>query len=184
MAAVRTKPALVRQSSLIKTFNPARRVRRYVRRDNQYGRVAADQLRIEPPDAHARTAIRRRYASDGAVIWARTDRPARMLVEASTTDTFQVIRASAVVDAFPETDFTAKVALDGLPAGKEIFYRVRFQDHATPTIISEPQTGSFRTAPLEPRTVSFVVVRRYGGAGLRHRYRSRRHAHVLDHAEA
>jgi alkaline phosphatase D len=93
---------------------------------------------------------------DGAVIWARTDRPARMLVDASTSDTFQIIRASAAVDAFPETDFTAKVALDGLPAGREIFYRIRFQDHATPTILSEPQTGSFRTAPLEPRTLSFI----------------------------
>jgi alkaline phosphatase D len=94
--------------------------------------------------------------SDGAVIWARTDRPARMLVEASTTESFHTIRATAIADAFPESDFTAKMTLEGLSAGQEIFYRVRFQDHSSPTITSEMQSGRFRTAPLERRSLSFV----------------------------
>jgi alkaline phosphatase D len=95
-------------------------------------------------------------SSDGAMIWARTDRPARMFVEASTTESFQIIRAAGVADAFPETDFTAKLALEGLPAGSDIFYRVRFQDHASPTLLGETQIGRFRTAPLERHTVSFA----------------------------
>ncbi|MGZ3408894.1 MAG: alkaline phosphatase D family protein [Xanthobacteraceae bacterium] len=94
--------------------------------------------------------------SDGAVIWARTDRPARMLVEASTTESFQSINTTGVADAFPESDFTAKLALEGLPAGSDIFYRVRFQDHASPTISGEAQHGRFRTAPLERHSVSFA----------------------------
>mgnify|MGYP003693870221 CR=1 FL=1 len=32
------------------------------------------------------------------------------------------------VDALPETDFTANALIEGLPAGQDIFYRIRFQD--------------------------------------------------------
>jgi alkaline phosphatase D len=95
-------------------------------------------------------------SANSAVIWARADRPARMLIEASTTDTFKTIRSAAFADALPETDFTAKLELDDLPAGEDIFYRVRFQNHATPTVLGEPQVGRLRTAPLERRSLSFV----------------------------
>src|SRR5262249_44989334 len=60
------------------------------------------------------------------------------------------------VDALPETDFTAKALLEGLPAGQDIFYRIRFQDHASPCALSELQVGRFRTAPSDRRAVSFV----------------------------
>ena len=43
-----------------------------------------------------------------------------------------------------------------MPAGQDIFYRIRFEDHSSPTITSEPQIGRFRTAPNERRSVSFV----------------------------
>ena len=61
------------------------------------------------------------------IVWARTDRPARMLVEAATSDSFRDIIAGTCVDALPESDFTAKVLLEELPAGAEIFYRVQFR---------------------------------------------------------
>jgi alkaline phosphatase D len=93
---------------------------------------------------------------DSGVVWARTDRPARMLVEVSTTESFKTIRDATFVDALPETDFTAKALLDNLPGGQDIFYRIRFQDHSSPTIFGEPQVGHFRTAPSERRSVSFV----------------------------
>jgi alkaline phosphatase D len=93
---------------------------------------------------------------DGGVVWARADRPARMLIEAATTDSFKDIRRAVFVDALPETDFTAKALIDGLPAGQDIFYRIRFQDLASPTISSEPMVGHFRTAPSDRRSVSFV----------------------------
>src|SRR5713101_3217039 len=91
-----------------------------------------------------------------AVVWARADRPARMLVEVATTASFENVRGAAAVDALPETDFTAKALIEGLPAGQDTFYRIRFQDHSFPTLLSEPQVGRFRTAPRDRRSISFV----------------------------
>jgi alkaline phosphatase D len=93
---------------------------------------------------------------DSAVVWARADRPARMQVEISTTESFKVVQQGAYVDALPESDFTAKALIDGLPAGQDIFYRIRFQDLATPSIVGEPAVGRFRTAPSDKRSISFV----------------------------
>src|SRR5262249_53905193 len=93
---------------------------------------------------------------DSAIVWSRTDRPARMLVEVATTDMFRDIRSAAFVDALPETDFTAKVLVEGLPAGQDLFYRIRFQDHSYTSVLSEPQVGRFRTAPTEQQSISFV----------------------------
>src|SRR5499425_1560426 len=93
---------------------------------------------------------------DSAVIWARADRPARMLAEVATTDSFKTIHRAVFVDALPETDFTANALIDGLPAGQDIFYRISFQDLASPTIVGEPMTGRFRTAPSDRRSISFV----------------------------
>jgi alkaline phosphatase D len=93
---------------------------------------------------------------DSGMVWARADRPARMLVEVATSDSFRNIRSAVYVDALPETDFTAKALLEGLPAGQDIFYRIRFQDHSFPDALSEPQVGRFRTAPSERRSISFL----------------------------
>jgi len=93
---------------------------------------------------------------DSGVVWARSDRPARMLVEVATTDSFKTIRDAVYVDALPETDFTAKALIEGLPAGQDVFYRIRFQDHSFPTIVGAPQVGRFRTASRERRPVSFT----------------------------
>src|SRR5215510_1627096 len=69
---------------------------------------------------------------DSAVVWARADRPARMRLEVATTDSFKDIRQGAFVDALPETDLTAKTLIEGLPAGQDMFYRVRFEDLSAP----------------------------------------------------
>src|SRR5215831_13806595 len=93
---------------------------------------------------------------DSGVVWSRADRPSRMLVEIATTDSFRDIRNAMFVDALPESDFTAKLLIENLPAAQEIFYRVRFQDLASPTIVGEPEVGRFRTAPTDRRSVSFL----------------------------
>jgi alkaline phosphatase D len=49
-----------------------------------------------------------------------------------------------------------KALIDNLPAGQDIFYRARTADLATPTIIGEPMTARFRTAPADRRSLSFV----------------------------
>ncbi|MEJ2625964.1 MAG: alkaline phosphatase D family protein [Pseudolabrys sp.] len=93
---------------------------------------------------------------DSGMIWARADRPSRMLVEVATTESFKNARNVGYVDALPASDFTAKMLVDGLPASQDIFYRVRFADLASPTVVGEPQVGRFRTAPADRRSVSFV----------------------------
>jgi alkaline phosphatase D len=95
-------------------------------------------------------------SADAGVVWARADRPSRMHVEIATTESFRDIRHRVFVDALPETDFTAKALIEDLPAGQDIFYRIRFQDHVSPTLVGDQKVGRFRTAPRDRRSVSFV----------------------------
>jgi alkaline phosphatase D len=95
-------------------------------------------------------------SADGGVIWARADRPSQMMVEVSTTESFKDARALPPIAALPESDFTAKMLLENLPAGQDIFYRVKFRDLSQPDISGEAVTGRFRTAPAGRRDVSFV----------------------------
>src|SRR6202451_1086741 len=93
---------------------------------------------------------------DGGVVWARADRPSQMLVEVATTESFRNARALPPIAALPESDFTAKMLLENLPAGQDIFYRIKFRDLSHTEIASEPVIGRFRTAPADRRDVSFV----------------------------
>ena len=95
-------------------------------------------------------------AHDGAVIWARADRDARMMVEVATTESLRDARAVAPVAATEASDYAAKLTLQGLPSDQDIFYRVRFADLADVNALSEPMVGRFRTAPSGLRDVSFV----------------------------
>jgi len=82
-----------------------------------------------------------------AVIWSRTDRPARMVVEYATTDKFENTLKRTGPAALESTDFTSRLVLTDLPADQRIFYRVTYQDLSDLRAISEPQSGSFRTQP-------------------------------------
>jgi alkaline phosphatase D len=94
--------------------------------------------------------------ADSAMIWARADRPARMRVECAADESFKTMLGGASADALPGSDFTAKLLLDGLPPGRDVFYRVQFESLAQCGIAGEPQVGHFRTAPRAPKSVSFV----------------------------
>src|SRR6476646_3817241 len=94
--------------------------------------------------------------ADGGVVWARADRPSQMMVEVSTAESFANARALPPISALAESDFTAKMLLENLTAGQQIFYRVRFRDLSHTEILSEPVIGRFRTAPGDRRDVSFV----------------------------
>ncbi|WP_284735672.1 alkaline phosphatase D family protein [Dongia deserti] len=93
---------------------------------------------------------------DHGVIWARADRPARAIIEVATTEGFRDARTLPYVDVLPETDYVAKLLVENLPAGHDIFYRVTFFDLADANAISEPVSGRFRTAPTGLRDVSFT----------------------------
>lgn len=93
---------------------------------------------------------------DQAVLWARTDRPARAMFEWSTTESFKTVHRLPTVTALPETDFAAKIVAQGLPSDQDIFYRARFQNLDDIRVESEPAMGHLRTAPAALRDVSFV----------------------------
>lgn len=93
-----------------------------------------------------------------AIVWSRTDRPARLIVEYATTESFTDPRRIVGPAALETTDFTARVDLSGLPAGQRIFYRARFESLADLKTVSEPVTGTFTTAPdaAHPRDVTIA----------------------------
>src|SRR5690349_17685165 len=98
--------------------------------------------------------------ADSAIVWARADRPSRMIV--------QLNHGGGRVEGpllTAETDFTGKVALAGLPAGQEIAYRVFLEDADGHGRRSQRLRGSFRTAPDEPEDVSFVWSADIAGQG-------------------
>ncbi len=90
------------------------------------------------------------------VVWARADRPARMIVEVSPTESFRRVRRYRGPVATPQTDLTARLELRGLPPGEEVFYRIRFEDEERPGRVGEAVSGSFRTAPVRGHGASFV----------------------------
>ena len=120
--------------------------------------------------------------AERAVIWSRTDRPARMIVEYAANDAFRGATTIQGPAARNDTDFTARVDLDGLRPGEMVFYRVRFDSLAHPGARSEPVIGQFRAAPRVRRPYQARLVRRHRGTGLGHKPRAWRPAHLRDDA--
>jgi len=88
-----------------------------------------------------------------AIVWAHADRPARLTVEYSTSSSFNNARRVRGTIATPVTGLTARATIGDLPAGQEVFYRVRFEDPSDPRITSEWKSGHLRTAPGAGRSV-------------------------------
>jgi alkaline phosphatase D len=82
--------------------------------------------------------------SDGAVIWTRSDRPARLWLEWASTASFANATRVRGPYLMEDTDFTGRVDLVGLPAGQEIFYRVVLQDLHNERVLSEAVPGHLR----------------------------------------
>ncbi|MFD9636116.1 alkaline phosphatase D family protein, partial [Streptomyces violascens] len=85
--------------------------------------------------------------ADSGLVWARSDRPARMVVETSATESFRRARRWQGPLLGPGTDFTGTTSLRGLPAGEQIHYRVTLADPDDPRRTGQPVCGTFRTAP-------------------------------------
>ena len=84
---------------------------------------------------------------DRAIVWSRSDRPARLFVEWSTRESFADARRVPGEAALEANGLTARLDLEGLPPGQRIVYRVLFQDLRDPRAWSLPVQGSFRTPP-------------------------------------
>lgn len=88
---------------------------------------------------------------DSGLVWVRSDRPARMIVETSATDSFRNPHRWQGPLLGPDTDFTGTTRLRGLPSGEQIHYRVLLADPDDPGRTGEPVTGTFRTASAHRR---------------------------------
>ncbi|MDN3292974.1 alkaline phosphatase D family protein [Streptomyces ficellus] len=85
--------------------------------------------------------------SSSGLVWVRSDRPARMIVETAATESFRNARRRHGPLLGPGTDFTGTTPLRGLPPGEQIHYRVTLADPDDPRRTAEPVRGTFRTAP-------------------------------------
>ena len=90
------------------------------------------------------------------MIWTRTDRPARVMMEVATTESFADSRALTAMDAIPESDMAIKRLVTGLPSDQDIFYRFTAHDLSDINATSEPVVGRFRTAPTARRDIRFA----------------------------
>ncbi|MEV8434318.1 alkaline phosphatase D family protein [Streptomyces chartreusis] len=88
---------------------------------------------------------------DSGLVWVRSDRPARMIVETSATESFRKSRRWHGPLLGADTDFTGTTRLRGLPSGEQIHYRVLLADPDDPRRTGEPVTGTFRTASARRR---------------------------------
>ncbi|MEV6167403.1 alkaline phosphatase D family protein [Streptomyces sp. NPDC051954] len=88
---------------------------------------------------------------NSGLVWVRSDRPARMIVETSATESFRNPRRWHGPLLGADTDFTGTTRLRGLPSGEQINYRVLLADPDDPRRTGEPVTGTFRTASAKRR---------------------------------
>jgi alkaline phosphatase D len=94
--------------------------------------------------------------ADRAMIWSRSDRPARLVVERSSHEHFTgAVRVRGPI-AQEAHDYVARLDLTGLVPDQQTFVRVYFEDPWSGRTLSEAVTGRFRTAPRRPRNVRFA----------------------------
>ena len=104
-------------------------------------------------------------SGERAIIWSKTDRPARMLVELASCENFSDARKLTGPAALPSSDYTARIDLGRLPAGADIFYRVTFQDLADLKTLSAPTSGRLRAAGGANRAITFAFSGDEAGQG-------------------
>ncbi|MFV0443249.1 MAG: alkaline phosphatase D family protein, partial [Planctomycetaceae bacterium] len=68
----------------------------------------------------------------------------------------QRVRRIIGSEASPHTDFTVKQLIRGLEPGRQWWYRVCFQDLDNPVVVSAPEVGRFKTAPVDRQDVRFL----------------------------
>ncbi len=94
--------------------------------------------------------------TDKVVVWSRTDRSAKMIVEYSLQPDFTDAKFAFGTLATEETDYTARIDLTDLPAAQQCYVKVIFQDPKNPKIRSLASVGKFRTAPESSGSIRFL----------------------------
>ncbi len=82
--------------------------------------------------------------ADGAIIWTRSDRPARLWLDWSTTASMANATRVRGPYLLEDSDYTGRLDLRGVPAGQDIFYRVVLQDLHNERVLSEALPGHLR----------------------------------------
>jgi len=99
-----------------------------------------------------------------AVIWSRTDRPARMMVKYAFDEQFSDAVTLRGPYALPETDYTARQDLTELPEGSDVFVEVWFEDLTNQRNLSQPVAGRFHSIGARD-DIRFVWGGDIGGQG-------------------
>ncbi|NWO10791.1 alkaline phosphatase [Chromohalobacter salexigens] len=94
--------------------------------------------------------------SDRAMLWSRSDRPARMLVELADNPAFRSARQVRGPEVLPSGGLVGKLDVAGLGDIDTLHYRVRFAALDDPRALSEPVEGCLRLPPSRARDVRFV----------------------------
>lgn len=97
--------------------------------------------------------------AEAAIVWTRSDRPARMWLEWATTASFSNAVRMRGPHLLEDSDYTGRMDLRNLPAGQEIFYRVVLQDLHNERVLSEPLAGHLRLPSIsrgKSRNVRFT----------------------------
>ncbi len=94
--------------------------------------------------------------SHRAIIWSRADRPSRMIVEYSFNSDFKDSKVIQGPLAVENTDYTARIDLNDLPSGQDIFVRVSFQDLNNYQAAGKASSGHFRTASDQAENIRFL----------------------------
>ena len=96
--------------------------------------VPSDRLRPQMPSGVQVGDV----TAERAIIWSRTDRPARMIVEFAANEQLRSATTVEAPAALENSDFTARLDLGSLTPGEMVFYRVRFESLAHPGASSDP----------------------------------------------
>jgi alkaline phosphatase D len=85
------------------------------------------------------------------MLWARSDKPARMVLEWDTTERFANPRKLIGPYALEDSDFTARIDLAQLPLGQTIFARVAMEDLSSGRARGDWVITQFRTPSFDAR---------------------------------
>lgn len=136
--------------------------RRSLLRSGALGGAALGAVTFGATSSYAAPLVRDRAAapmavatgdvtSRSAVLWARAERPGRLVAEVTSGRLRRRVRGPW---ATPGSDLTAKTLLRGLPPGREYDVRLGFEDRDG--VVGDTSRASFATAPVHPRATSFV----------------------------
>ncbi|MBI3231381.1 MAG: alkaline phosphatase D family protein [Burkholderiales bacterium] len=100
-----------------------------------------------------------------AMLWSRSDRPARIMVEYADNAAFRRSKRIAGPLALPSSDYSARLELTGLRPGQTTFYRIQFEDLQNKGAVSETITGSLRMPAAKGGDIRFCFSGDEAGQG-------------------